>query len=402
MEVDPAVKICYLWSDRGIRLGRHQGASVNFHTTVRTFLDLGHDVLVVTSSPDGEPPPGAAVVRVPSPEISEDLLRRACAAEREFGRRVHALAHIWHNVAVEQVLADVLPRYAPDLLLERYSPFGVAGGLMASRLGITHLLNVHAPLAWEGAHFRRQAMQEAAEFLESAAFSTAGLLVTVSRELRDQLIAAGVPAGKIEVVPNGVDIGRFGPAGPVWPGRPEGRCVVGFVSSLRPWHGVDLLIEGFRTLARDPRYHLLVVGDGPMMSDLRRLADELPGRLTLTGAVPQTEVPAYTRAMDAALVPYPAMRSFYFSPLKVLEYMAAGCAIVASAIGQVNELIADGRTGLLVPPGDVPALVDAVRRLAGDQALRARLGCAAAAEARRRHSAEQRAREMLGLVEAHA
>lgn len=391
------MRICYLCADRGISLGKHNGASAHFRSLVAAFAALGHDVVVVTPSADGDL--GVPVVRIPAPEV---LRAVASGVDREQRRLAHALGHVWNNVLVEQTLREVVPKQRPDLLFEVYSPYGVAGGVMASRLGVRHLLNVHAPLAWEGKRYRGQALQEAAEALERVALDSASFVVTNTNELSRDLVAEGVPASKVAVVPNGVDVELFGPDGPAQDAGLEGKLVVGFVGSLKAWHGVDILVEAFRAVASDARFHLLVVGDGPMARALRALGDELPGRVTLTGAVPLAQVPSYVRAMDVAVAPYPVLERFYFSPLKVLEYMAAGRAVVASRIGQLVDLIDDGETGLLVPPGDATALADAVRTLAADPALRERLGARAAAEARRSHTWARRAREILEHAEATA
>ena len=106
----------------------------------------------------------------------------------------------------------------------------------------------------------------------------------VSSELRDALIQAGVPASKIAAVPNGVDADLFTPVGEAYRNGFEGKCVVGFVGSLKAWHGLDLLAEAFRRLAADPRYHLLVVGQGPQAKLIESLREELPGRVTQVGA----------------------------------------------------------------------------------------------------------------------
>ena len=119
----------------------------------------------------------------------------------------------------------------------------------------------------------------------------------------------------------------------------------------------------------------------------------------MVGAVHPAEVPSFIRAMDVAVAPYPPQERFYFSPLKLLEYMATGRAVVASRIGQLAELIRDANTGLLVPPGDAAALAGAVRRLATDESLRRRLGAQAAVEARHAHTWAQRASEIVDLVQ---
>jgi glycosyltransferase involved in cell wall biosynthesis len=102
--------------------------------------------------------------------------------------------------------------------------------------------------------------------------------------------------------------------------------------------------------------------------------------------------------MDVAVAPYPNQPRFYFSPMKVFEYMAAGRAVVASRIGQLAGLIEDGGTGVLCPPGDPVALAAALERLRSDPALRARLGRAARAAVLRDHSWEAVARRILQLA----
>jgi glycosyltransferase involved in cell wall biosynthesis len=93
--------------------------------------------------------------------------------------------------------------------------------------------------------------------------------------------------------------------------------------------------------------------------------------------VPAHAIPELLSSMDAAVAPYSAQPQFYFSPLKVLEYMAAGLPVVASRIGQIQELIRDGETGLLCEPDDAIALAERLRQLRGDPGLRSKLGTAA-------------------------
>jgi glycosyltransferase involved in cell wall biosynthesis len=121
----------------------------------------------------------------------------------------------------------------------------------------------------------------------------------------------------------------------------------------------------------DATARLLVVGDGPeraaLTADLERRG--LRDVATITGAVRPAEVAQHLAAMDVALAPYPAHGDAYFSPLKVVEYLAAGVPVVASRTGQLPELIRHGVTGLLVAPGDARATAAACNRLRLDRAL---------------------------------
>jgi glycosyltransferase involved in cell wall biosynthesis len=109
-------------------------------------------------------------------------------------------------------------------------------------------------------------------------------------------------------------------------------------------------------------------------------------------------VPELLAGMDAAVAPYPNLKPFYFSPLKVYEYMAAGLPVVASRIGQLDGLIQDRVNGLLCPPEDAAALAAALDELGNDPRLRQRLGEAARATVVREHSWEAVARRLLRLA----
>ena len=114
---------------------------------------------------------------------------------------------------------------------------------------------------------------------------------------------------------------------------------------------------------RHPQVHALIVGDGPLRAEVTREVERLglERHVTLAGAVPHDEIPAFIRAFDVAVAPYPdAPHAFYFSPLKVFEYMACGVPVVAADLGQLSAVVRDGTTGLVYPAGDLDALVSGV------------------------------------------
>ncbi|MDH3285410.1 MAG: glycosyltransferase family 4 protein [Acidobacteriota bacterium] len=410
------MKIAYVCADSGVALTKRNGSAAHVRGIVRAFVSLGHQVDLFMSCIDGAEELGVPVRPIRASILADDLTRRigerpghrgpkrvnrcdagcAPAGERAVLR---AVRHVCRNEAVERALTNEWSLTPPDLVYERYGPFGVAGGIVAKSLGIPHVLEVNAPLAWEGARHRGQALSDVATLLERIAFETSDRVVAVSEELAEHIVACGATRDRVAVVPNGVDVQHFTPDGPNRRGELEGRIVVGFTGSLKPWHGLDRLAEAFEQLAAiDPRLHLLVLGDGPAGEALHALARELPGRVTLTGAVPADVVPEYLRAIDIAVAPYPSLERFYFSPIKLLEYMASGCSIVASRVGQIERLIDEGRTGLLVSPGDTAELSRALWLLAADEHLRAELGRHAAAAARTGHAWDRRAREILELM----
>jgi glycosyltransferase involved in cell wall biosynthesis len=164
--------------------------------------------------------------------------------------------------------------------------------------------------------------------------------------------------------------------------------VIAFVGSLKPWHGVERLLEAHeRLLAAEPSAHLLMIGAGPMLPDVEAAAQSLgPEHVTVAGEIPHSDIPTWLRHADVGVAPYPDLSGFYFSPLKVTEYMAAGLPVVASRVGQLRELVQHQVTGLLVAPGDVDELSRSLLRLARNPELCRRMGRRARSRAESHHS----------------
>lgn len=212
----------------------------------------------------------------------------------------------------------------------------------------------------------------------------ADVVCAASYALAD-LLAASFPAvaGRLVVVPNGVDADRFRPGPPdaalrARLGLPEGALVVGSTTNMLRYEGLDLLLDAVRALGGCASgLHVLLVGDGTQRASLEAAArtDALP--VTFTGRVPRADVPRYLRLLDAFVVPRRAATiTRYASPIKVAEAMASELPVVASAVGDLPHLLGAGR-GVLLPPGDVPRLAEALRALREHPAAHHRLGQAA-------------------------
>jgi len=218
-----------------------------------------------------------------------------------------------------------------------------------------------------------------------------------------------VPGAVVSVVPNGVTVERFADIEKkVTADLPISRYddsdfVVGFVGSLKPWHGIEVLIDAFSRLPdNDARNRLLIVGGkGKQKAELKDLCRKmgLKRKVKLTGAVEHDTIPALLQMTDVLVAPYPDLADFYFSALKIFEYMAAGKAIVASSLGQIEKILAHEQSALLVPPGDVDALRDALLRLKKDPELRRKLGENARIEAIGKHAWKSRLRTVAVVFE---
>jgi glycosyltransferase involved in cell wall biosynthesis len=361
-------RIAYICADPGVPVFGRKGCSIHVQEVIRALCRHGAQVQLFATCFGGVSPGDLSDVpthRLPCPDGRK-------LAERERACQ-DANADLRH-------LLDAAGPF--DVVYERYSLWSFSGISYASANGVPGLLEVNALLIEEQAAHRGLVDRTAAERIAQRVFGQASALVAVSDEVAAYLRTMGANPRAIHVIPNGVDALRF-PAelAPAWH-WPEGEpaFTVGFVGTLKPWHGVPVLLEAFaRFQARAPDARLLLVGDGPereaLAARVRKLG--LEAVCHFTGAVEAEKIPGLLVAMDIAVAPYPPLDRFYFSPLKVYEYMAAGRAVIASRIGQLVRLIRHGENGLLCEPGDTEELARQLARLHGDAGLRARLGAAA-------------------------
>jgi glycosyltransferase involved in cell wall biosynthesis len=218
-----------------------------------------------------------------------------------------------------------------------------------------------------------------------------GARFAVCRELRDFLIAEGFPASGLGVIYNGVELGAATVPAERAQARarlslPPDRFVLGTVARLDPVKDHAALLEAFVTvLAAVPSAHLVLVGDGPERAALQRRA----GQLGLLDAVTFAGSRADARLLLPGLDLYLNSSRYEGVSLTVIEAMAAALPVVATRVGGTPEVIDDGDTGVLVPPGDPGALAAAAVDLARDRTRREQLGAAARAAAERRFALQR-------------
>lgn len=199
----------------------------------------------------------------------------------------------------------------------------------------------------------------------------------ISRETVGMVESATYPTARLRLIPNAVDVSRF-----ACPDRSfaQARRVV-FIGRHAPVKGLDVLLQAWARAERPPAARLVLAGDGPQTAELRRMAQQL-------GIAGSVEFPG----MLDDVAPLLRRADIYVQPSHqeglsnaVLEAMSAGLPIVASRVSGNEDLIDDGVTGLLVPPGDPQALALAIERLIASQSLRADLGLAAARKVQARY-----------------
>ena len=369
------MRIAYVTVDPGIPVFGTKGASVHIQEVVRELIRRGHDVTVHTTRAGRDIPDDLAGLEVIETRIEADDPGARERAQQEVSARIAA-----------RIIAD-----GADLVYERYSLFSTALAEVAEATGAAGILEVNAPLIEEQRTHRVLVDEEAAGKALARQVAAATATVAVSDPVRDW-VRERTGSESVHTVPNGVSITRIVP-------RPEdiGDPVVTFVGTLKPWHGVaDLLAAA--ALAKRP-WKLRIIGDGPERAALEEQAAGLGIEVDFRGAVAPADMPGQLAGSAIGVAPYPDLggeQQQYFSPLKVYEYLAAGLPVVASAVGQLPQIL--GELGTLVPPSDPAALAAAIDTLAADPVLRGKLGWRGRMQAEEKHSWAGAVDRILGLA----
>jgi glycosyltransferase involved in cell wall biosynthesis len=367
------VKLLFLHSIAG-----GSGANVHIDEFIGAATRLGVEVRCVGQATESIRVKGRRV-GTPLPRIVKDFIH--LSRDGSFRRRAEAAVRDWR----------------PDAIYFRGALYMGYGRAVAQAHGLPLFYELNTPFPGEHIEFHGGHFGGFARRVERLNRETAIRIFTVSRQLGEILVADGAPADKLVVVPNGVTPERFDPT----PRPADGAVRFGFVGSLQVWHGVELMMDAFsQVLQSVPQAELHIVGDGPLALPLAsaRRQSAHSDRIHLHGPLKHGDVPAFLHSMDVLLAPYPDLPRFYFSPLKLFEYLAAGRTIVASDLGQISDILMHDVNGCLLPAGDRGALAACCLELAGDPARRARL----AAEARQTallHSWEANARTILEHIE---
>ncbi len=408
------MKVLYLCPDLGIPVLGRKGASVHVREFVAALTGLGHQVTLAAQMLNKSPWEKAAVLDVPILQVRPAVgAGAAVQAFKEFNALLGVqnsfpgeLRRILYNRELAEELKRRFENDPPDFIYERVSLYATAGVTLARDLGVPLILELNAPLAVEQSAYRGTGFGELAARAERWTLTRADAVVVVSAALRTHVLSLGVAAEKIHVLPNGVDPSVFRPAKADARLRRELQLkagqVLGFVGGLRPWHGVEVLPELLGRLVPNSRgLRMVIAGDGQLRRDLDTEFHRrgLQGRVRFTGPVEHEEIPGIIRQFDVALAPYPVHdHDFYFSPLKLFEYMACGVAVVAPALGQITEVVEDRRNGLLYPAGDLDALAAKCRELLSRPRLRTALGRAAARLVRHKFTWTNNARRVAELA----
>jgi len=357
------MKVLYHHRTRGA-----DAQGVHIRSLTGALRSLGHEVRIVTLARQQDP---ASASARPRARGGPSLLGRTIP------HWLYELIALGYNLPAFVVLSVSVLRDRPDLIYERYALFNMSGLWVAKLFRLPFLLEVNAPLSLEHREHGGLVMHGLAQRIERWLCRSATRTVVVTAAMGRIFEQAGVPAGKLLVMPNGVDRARFHPG---IDGRAvrrelglEGAFVVGFVGWIRPWHGVDRLVDAVARLApRRPELHLLLVGDGPATDALREQVRVrgIHDRVHFTGPVPADAIPAHIAAMDVAVQPDV---TDYASPIKLFEYLALARPVIAPDKPNIGEVVEHDVSALLFKPGDAGELSEAIQRLDAEPGLRERI-----------------------------
>jgi glycosyltransferase involved in cell wall biosynthesis len=345
------------------------GQNVHIDELIAAFRRAGHTVEVVgpTSHANADfGSDGGFLSRL------RQRLPRAFAELLELGYSLVAFARLWRAYR----------RVRPDSLYERYNLFLLSGLWLHRLTGVPYALEVNAPLVLERSREPGLSLRKLARWCEAIVWRSADVVLPVTEVLAQHVIAAGVLRRNIKVIPNGIAHEHFGAAvtGDAVRARYglQNKIVIGFTGFVRAWHGLPAVVDVLAAMKERYDAHFLIVGDGDPVADVMTAAARqgVADRVTVTGVVGRTDVPAHIAAFDIAIQP---KATPYASPLKLFEYMALGRAVVAPNQPNLCEVLADGANALLFTPDCAESLKAALQCLVADATLRQRLGTAARA-----------------------
>jgi glycosyltransferase involved in cell wall biosynthesis len=386
----PADTVLAVWL--GSHPTTHVGGAVTHVSGILSgFRSAGLRVVLVTMD---EPPPQVA-------DAIDDLLR--LRALPRHARVTEDIGTVMANREARRAVQRAAVALRPAFIYQRNDPAVTAGVEAGHALGVPVALEFNSSVRWTRANWYETRLLGRALLphivgAERFAVTRADLVAAVSTPAAGIAVEIGAAAERVVVVPNAVDIGRVD-AARRYTLRVGGRhaTTVGWVGSFGIWHGASVLVKAIAQLGDD--VGALMVGDGKERAQCQELARRLgvADRIEWTGALTHAEAMARLSECDILASPHVPLdgQPFFGSPTKLFEYMAIGRPIVASALDQIAEVLEDGHTAVLVPPGDPAALAAGITTVLREPDQGRRLGAAARLEAEHAHRWDNRARCIL-------
>ncbi len=358
----------------------------------------GHDVTVLTGMPHHPtgvvPAPYRRRVLVREEREGVHVLRTWLYATANAGRVRRSASYA--SFGASAVVSGALLARKPDVLIATSPQFlcAVAGNLIAKWKQVPFVFEVRdlwpESIVAVGALSAGHPVVRGLEVLEEGLYQRAAKIVVVTESFRDRLVDRGVPASKIAVVRNGVDLGRFVPASRDTGlrrrlGYSEERFLVVYVGTHGMAHGLDTVLDVAARFRSRPDIQFLFVGEGAERAQLAsRAQKEGLSNVRFLGSLPRDEIPEVYASSNLCVVPLRKTELFTtVIPSKIFEILGMGRAILLSVDGEARRIVEASGGGVFTPPGDAERMGDAVERMAANPADCDRMG-----EAGRRYVAE--------------
>ncbi len=318
---------------------------------------------------------------------------------QHFPKWMIELFKIIYNIFEIRSLYRLVKTYSPQFIYERYSLYNIAGIVVAWWCKLPLILEINSPLAWEEKQYSHLTCYWLAQWIENFLIHHSFKTIAVSHELKRSLVKLGAPEDKIVVIPNGVYLQEYPAQVYINDYKLPDVKIITFVGWFRTWHRIPELIHTFvRHNIFEQCTQLWLVGDGPVRKEIEAAIAQyhVEKYVKITGPMDRQEVRNILLQTSIAL--QPAVTP-YASPMKLIEYMAAGKAIVATDLPNIQELIQDGHNGMLFPDGDWGALSQKVVHLLHHPELVLQLGKHARATIESRpYTWDQNAKEVLSIL----
>lgn len=327
------------------------GAKIHFIELGRNLRKLGHDLVTLV--------PGY------SPRESQD-----------YGLNIHYiptfkeswLAYLWVEFLRFFYLIFFIIRFRPHVIYARPVRFDLMPPLLASFSRIPYVMERNEILE-DSLRMRgfSETIIKIMKLVEKISFYLSNKVVCVTEGIKREIVRRyGVPHDKLIVIPNGANVELLQPMDKRECrrklGLKEEAFYVGFIGSFSPWHGLETLVDAAQQVKEQGYSEIkyLLVGEGQLKASLEQRVEryKLEGEIQFSGWVAYEEIPYYISALDVAIAPFTRERNdiIGLSPLKLYEYLACGCPIIASRLDGVKEVVEESQCGYLFEPGDIEDL----------------------------------------------
>jgi glycosyltransferase involved in cell wall biosynthesis len=392
------MRILYYSPHPQLPLDLPSGPGVHMREIMKGFETLGHEVHPLIMG--GLKSPDASGLTSAPPQKSSFKQRLKPLVPKVIWQSLKDFNLKRFDTYARQELEAAVATFKPDLIYERGFYLMTSGVEVANAFGIKHMLEMNAPYPEERADMEgRSFLHVEALKAERRQFEATQRIVVVSSALRDYVEKQSPgAAGKTIITPNAINPERFKVSDEQRTAKRQAmglksETVIGFVGSIFPYHGVDMLIEAAAEVLKHHPVKVLIVGDGYLLDTYKQRTRELgiEDHIIFTGRVPNDQIAQHIATMDITVM---ARSNWYGSPVKIFEYGALGKAVIAPDVVPVQDVMVHETDGLLIRP-NVNDLTAQLNRLLDNEALRSQLGSTWSAKVHQHHTWQQMAQKIL-------